>query len=87
MTLEGRVVVETLANSEAALLDRVVNLECERDSYRLLVQQLFGFLHLAMKDPNGWPRIARRMRTAQSTMLRKAISELFTAAHSTERTA
>ena len=37
--------IEALADSEAALLDRVVDLTCERDSYRRLAQQLLYALH------------------------------------------
>ena len=84
---EDALVIEALADGEAFLRRRVVELEHERDSYKLLVHQLLGFLHLAMKDPDGWPRIARHMRTAQSTMSREAITEMFTAAHSKERAA
>jgi hypothetical protein len=39
-------VIEALADSEAALVDRIVDLTCERDSYRLLAQQLLGALHV-----------------------------------------
>jgi hypothetical protein len=38
-------VIETLADSEAALLDCIVDLTVERDSYRLLAQQAIHALH------------------------------------------
>lgn len=37
--------IETLAHSEADLLDRLVDLTCECDGYRLLSQQLLHALH------------------------------------------
>lgn len=38
-------VIETLADSEASLLDQVVELTIERDSYKLLARQAVHLLH------------------------------------------
>jgi hypothetical protein len=38
-------VIEELADSEAALLDQIVDLVRERDAYRLLAQQAIHALH------------------------------------------
>ena len=43
-------VIETLAMSEAGLIDRVVDLTIERDSYRLLAQQLLHALHHVTRE-------------------------------------
>ena len=43
-------VVEMLAVSEAAMIDLVVELLCQRDSYRLLAQQLLHTLHGAIRE-------------------------------------
>ena len=40
-----QVVIETLALSEAELIDRVVDLTIERDAYRSLAQQSLHALH------------------------------------------
>lgn len=41
----GDAVIRELADSEAGLLERVVDLTIERDSYRLLTQQLLTALY------------------------------------------
>jgi hypothetical protein len=38
-------VIEEIGDSEAALLDRIVDLVIERDGYRLLAQQAIHALH------------------------------------------
>lgn len=46
MSSEHReLVIETLACAEAELIDRVVDLMIERDSYRLLAKQAIHALH------------------------------------------
>lgn len=46
MTRDYReLVIEMLADSEAALIERVVGLTIERDSHRLLAQHAIHFLH------------------------------------------
>jgi hypothetical protein len=43
-------VIEALADSEAALLDQVVTLTIQRDSYRALSQQSLHVLHVVTRD-------------------------------------
>ena len=43
--VEDRIVIETLAASEAELLDRIVDLTVTVESYRILAQQAIHALH------------------------------------------
>lgn len=42
--------IEAFAASEAAAIDRIVDLICDRDAYRLLAQQLLHALHRAFLE-------------------------------------
>ena len=56
-----RACIEALAASEAAATDLATDLVCERDSYRLLAQQLLHRLHRTLRDCDQINRRLRRL--------------------------
>jgi len=67
--------IEALAAGEPAVIELATELACQRDSYRLLTQQLLHLLHRTLQDCD---RINRRLQrlNAQCRKLRERLGQL-----------
>ena len=75
--------IEQLADDLALMTERAVTTEASRDTYRSMMQELLRILHVAMRDPEGCTRVARRMNDGQTRATTAAIGEMFAGAHHT----
>jgi hypothetical protein len=80
--------IEMLADSEAALIERVTALEkdlaritSERDTYKAMTRELLKLTHLAISDRAAWERWVRNSRKVQQQAAREVIAAMFADAH------
>jgi hypothetical protein len=80
-------VIEQQADDLHLMTERAIDAEADRDSYRLITRQLLTILHVAISDPEAWPRRARTYREQHKAMTGELIAELFTIEHLQESSA
>ena len=73
--------IEQLADDLARMTERAINAEVDRDSYRLVARQLLEVVHLAITDPDGWPKHVRHYRRQHTELTQALIADLFQLEH------